>query len=180
VTSPCGGADCPRTRVGLVAGLFLCPFIGGGCRADSKEGFQNAIIVRSYGGGAMGTTETGVLNAKAGLRRGFGYIRCSNPGCDHILFEASKRAWNTNRIERMLCPTCGHSTSLIAFLQSENDAGELIVRYWCCKCDICFERTMIGIRKYCTGCHTYQNIYFTLSLAISGEIPVYQATAAET
>ena len=128
----------------------------------------------------MGGTETGVLNAKAGLRRGFGYIRCPNPGCDYILFEASKRLWHTGGIEKMLCPTCGHSASFIACLQSENDAGALIVRYGCRKCELCFERTMVGVRKYCTGCHTYQNIYFPLSLPLPGGIPSAQETVAET
>ena len=128
----------------------------------------------------MCANEAGIFKAKPGLRGGYGHIRCPNPECDYILFEASKRFWHTSRIERMLCPTCGHSASLIAFLQSENDAGELIVRYWCRKCDICFERTMIGVRKYCTGCHTYQNIYFTLSLALPGGIPGTQEAAVAT
>ena len=128
----------------------------------------------------MCANEAGISKAKSGLRGGYGHIRCPNPECDYILFEASKRIWHAGGIERMLCPTCGHSASLIACLQSENDAGALIVRYWCRKCEICFERTMIGVRKYCTGCHTYQNIYFPLSLPLPGGIPSIQETALET
>jgi len=128
----------------------------------------------------MCTNEAGILKAKSGLRGGYGHIRCPNPECDYILFEASKRLWHTGGIERMLCPTCGHSASFIACLQSENDAGALIVRYGCRKCELCFERTMVGVRKYCTGCHTYQNIYFPLSLPLPGGIPSIQETALET
>ncbi|MEI7752274.1 MAG: hypothetical protein WCJ71_09330, partial [Candidatus Omnitrophota bacterium] len=75
------------------------------------------------------------FKAAEGLRGGYGPIRCPNPKCDYILFEASKRFWHTHRIERPLCPTCGLSASLIACLQSENDAGELIFRYWCRECE---------------------------------------------
>ena len=131
-------------------------------------------------GDAMCGNEVENFKAKEGLRGGYGPIRCPNPGCDFILFEASKRFWHTHRIERTLCPTCGHSASLIACLQSENDAGELMVRYWCRECNVCFERTMIGVRKYCTGCHTHQNIYFTLSLALSDGITGKQEAAIET
>ena len=120
------------------------------------------------------------FKAKAGLRRGFGYIRCPNPGCDYILFEASKRLWHPGGIEKVLCPTCGHLASFIACLQSENDAGALIVRYGCPKCETCFERTMVGVRKYCAGCHTHQNIYFTLSLALREGMPGRQEAAIET
>ena len=128
----------------------------------------------------MCANDVDALKAKAGLRSGFGYIRCPNPGCDYILFEASKRFWLTGRIEKMHCPTCGHSASFIACLQSESDAGALIVRYWCHKCELCFERTMIGVRKYCTGCHTYQNIYFPLPLAYPGDIKGKHEAAGET
>ncbi len=107
---------------------------------------------------------------KPGLRGGYGHVKCPNPGCEHILFEASKRFWHTNRVEKILCLGCGHSAFLIACLQSENDAGELIVRYWCRHCQKGFEKAMIGVRKYCAGCQTYQNIYFSLSLALSCEI----------
>ena len=128
----------------------------------------------------MCANEAGMFKTKAGLRGGYGHIRCPNPKCDYLLFEASKRYWQTSGIERMPCPTCGQSASLIACLQSENDAGELIVRYWCRKCELCFEKTMVGVRKYCTGCHTYQNIYFALSLALSAEIPDKQEATADT
>ncbi len=124
--------------------------------------------------------EAEFFKTKEGLRGGYGHIRCPNPECDYILFEVSKRFWHTHRIERALCPTCDHSASLIACLQSENDAGELIVRYWCRECEVCFEKTMTGVRKYCTGCHTHQNIYFTLSLASSDGIRGKQESAVET
>ena len=120
------------------------------------------------------------FKAKEGLRGGYGHMRCPNPECDYILFEASRKFWHTQRIESMLCPTCGHTASLIACIQSENDAGELMVRYWCRKCETCFEKTMVGVRKYCTGCHTYQNIYFTLSLALPEGMPGRQESAIET
>jgi len=116
----------------------------------------------------MGVNEAGIFKAKPGLRGGYGYIRCPNPGCDHILFEVSKRFWYTNRIEKMPCPTCARTAFFVAFLQAEDDAGELVVRYWCRKCEISFERVLIGVRKYCAGCQTYQNIYFILSLPLSG------------
>ena len=128
----------------------------------------------------MCASEAEIFKARAGLRGGYGHIRCPNPGCDYILFEVSRRFWHTNRVEKMICPMCSHSASLIACLQAENDAGELIFRYWCCECESCFERTMIGVRKYCAGCHTYQNIYFTLSLALSDGIPNKQEVTAKT
>jgi hypothetical protein len=130
--------------------------------------------------GDMCANEAGIFKAKAGLRGGYGHIRCPNPECDYILFEASKRFWQAGGIERMLCPTCGHPALFIACLQAENDAGALIVRYCCRKCEICFERTLVGVRKYCAGCHTYQNIYFPLSLALPSGIPDDQEAIAET
>ncbi|MFH0986398.1 MAG: hypothetical protein V1882_12860 [Candidatus Omnitrophota bacterium] len=124
--------------------------------------------------------ETESFKTRPGLRGGYGYVRCPNSECEHILFEVSKKFWHTNRIEKIPCPDCGRFAALFACLQSENDAGELIVRYWCRHCQKSFEKTMIGVRKYCSGCRTYQNIYFSLSLVLSGEIPGKQEAAAET
>jgi hypothetical protein len=103
---------------------------------------------------------------KSGLRNGYGHVRCPNSGCEHILFEASKRFWFTNRIEQMVCVQCDRPASLIACVQADTDAGELIARYWCHRCGDGFERAMIGIREYCKGCKSYQNVYFTLSMAL--------------
>jgi hypothetical protein len=103
---------------------------------------------------------------KPGLRGGYGKIRCPNPDCSHILFEASTRFWNTHQAEKVICPHCAHPASLFTFVQSENDAGELKAHYWCHRCNEGFDRIMIGIREYCRGCKTYQNIYFTLSMTL--------------
>ena len=127
----------------------------------------------------MCANETGTLKVKAGLRRGYGYVRCPNPDCDYILFEASKRFWKPSGIERMRCGTCAHPALFIACLQSEQDAGVLIVRYWCRKCEQYFEKTMLGVRKYCMGCHTYQNIYFPLSQGLLDGNPGDQVAVAE-
>ena len=61
---------------------------------------------------------------------------------------------------------CARPATLIACLQTENDAGELLVRYWCPHCHVILERVMFGVREYCSGCKTYHNIYFGLSLAL--------------
>jgi len=106
------------------------------------------------------------FQTKAGLRSGYGRVRCPNAGCEHVLFEASKRFWFTNRTEHMACNQCARPAALIACVQAETDAGELIARYWCHRCGDGFERAMIGIREYCKGCKTYQNVYFTLSMAL--------------
>lgn len=121
-----------------------------------------------------------VFKPKPGLRQGYGTIRCPNPQCSYVLFEVSKRFWNTNHVEKMLCAKCEHPASLIACIQPEHEAGELIIRYWCQKCGVSFERTMAGIREYCRGCKTYQNIYFTLSMALppyGGDFPEIKLAA---
>jgi len=106
------------------------------------------------------------LKVKPGLRKGYGLMKCPKPGCEHVLCEMSKRFWYTGQVERIVCPKCGGSASLIACLQTENDAGELLVRYWCPHCHAIFERAMFGVREYCRGCQTYHNIYFGLSLSL--------------
>ena len=111
------------------------------------------------------------FRTKSGLRNGYGLVRCPNSGCEHILFEASKRFWFTNRIEHMMCAQCDLSASLIVCVQAETDAGELIARYWCHRCGDGFERAMIGIRKYCKECKVYKNVYFTLSMALPSLAP---------
>ena len=57
-------------------------------------------------------------------------------------------------------------TGIVQVSHSENDAGELLVRYWCPHCHAIFERAMFGVREYCRGCQTYHNIYFGLSLSL--------------
>ena len=111
-----------------------------------------------------GQVET--LKVKRGLREGYGLMRCPEPGCEHVLCEMSKRFWHTRQVEKIVCVKCGRPTSLIACLQTERNAGELLVRYWCPHCQIIFERAMFGVREYCSGCQTYHNIYFGLSLAL--------------
>ena len=73
-----------------------------------------------------GQVET--LKVKRGLREGYGLMRCPEPGCEHVLCEMSKRFWHTRQVEKIVCVKCGRSTSLIACLQTERNAGELLVR----------------------------------------------------
>ncbi|MDA9101156.1 hypothetical protein N9K06_00620 [Omnitrophica bacterium] len=119
-----------------------------------------------------------VFKPKPGLRSGYGVVRCPNPECDYILFEASKKFWYTHQIGKMMCEKCETPASIIACLQPEDDAGELIIRYWCHHCGAGFQRTMIGVREYCNGCKTYQNIYFSMAMSIPQSPQPLQATHA--